>query len=87
MEPTQPITCFEALQRLEDYLDRELSPRDLAIVEAHLAICATCTREFAFETGLLQGIRARLQRAPLPEDLRRKIAAVLRGEAPPPPDS
>jgi anti-sigma factor (TIGR02949 family) len=87
LEPIKPLTCFEALQRLEDYLDRELSPRDLTTVEGHLAICATCTREFAFETGLLQGIRARLQRAPLPEDLRRRIAAVLRGEATPPPDS
>ena len=77
MESTNPLTCFEALQRLEDYLDRELTPQDLAVVEAHLAICATCTREFAFERDLIAGIRSRLQDAPLPPDLRKKIAAIL----------
>jgi anti-sigma factor (TIGR02949 family) len=84
LESTRPLGCFEALQRLEDYLDRELSPRDLEIVEAHLAICATCAREFAFEESLLAGIRSRLRNTTLPDDLRRKLAAILnRPEAPP----
>ena len=41
-------------------------------------VCATCAREFAFEASMLAGLRARLERVTLPEDQRRKPAAVLR---------
>jgi anti-sigma factor (TIGR02949 family) len=77
LEPIKPITCFEALQRLEDYLDRELSPHDLAVVEAHLEVCDACAREFAFEESLIAGIRSRLRRAALPEGLRGRLSALL----------
>jgi anti-sigma factor (TIGR02949 family) len=86
LEPTRPLDCFEALQRLEDYLDRELSPQVIAEIDAHLAICATCAREFAFESGVLRGLKARLRRAPIPEDLRWRIAAILSRASMPPPD-
>ena len=46
-------TCEEAFRRLDDYLDRELSSEETALVHEHLEICAGCAREFNFEASVL----------------------------------
>jgi anti-sigma factor (TIGR02949 family) len=62
-------SCEEAFRRLEDYLDRRLSPSEMQLVEAHLRVCAACTREFNFEAGLLRGLRRKLRRVAAPPGL------------------
>ena len=54
-------TCQETFGRLNDYLDRELSPEEMRLVEEHLAVCAYCVLEFAFEANVLREVRAKLQ--------------------------
>lgn len=87
MESPKPLNCFDALQRLADYLDRELPRHELAAMEAHLAECAACTREFAFEESLIAGIRSRLRQAELPGDLARRVSAALEQAKTRPPDA
>ena len=41
------MTCRYALSLRDDYLDRELDPGLAAEIEAHLAVCPDCRREFA----------------------------------------
>lgn len=77
MDRLDRYTCDEALRRLEEYLDRELTPQEMGKVEAHLESCAPCTSRFRYEASLLNGIRARLQRTPLPPDLLSKIHRML----------
>jgi predicted anti-sigma-YlaC factor YlaD len=56
------LTCKETLARLDDYLDRELSPHDLKMVERHLKMCRHCAQIFAFETDLLNEMKEKVQR-------------------------
>lgn len=70
-------TCEEAFRRLDDYLDRELSPEETTLVHEHLEICAGCAREFNFEESLLRGVRSKLRQIELPESLQARILSVL----------
>ena len=70
-------TCEEAFRRLDDYLDRELSPEETALVKEHLEVCAGCAREFDFEASLLKGVRAKLRQIELPPTLQARILGVL----------
>ena len=75
--------CKEALGRLDDYLDRELSPDEQAKVRTHLRICQECARKFSFEDKLNSGVRERVNKELLPDDvtaLQAKIAALLKQE-------
>jgi len=74
------FTCEEAFRRLEDYLDRELSPRELALVREHLEICEGCAREFGFEASVLRGVRSKLRQVELPAELQARILRALDDE-------
>jgi len=71
------FTCEEAFRRLDDYLDRELSPREMAMVREHLDTCAICAREFVFEARLLHDVRQKLQRVDIPPTLLSRILQQL----------
>jgi len=73
-------TCEEAFRRLDDYLDRELTPAETALVQEHLEICAGCAREFNFEASVLRGVREKLQQIDLPASLQSRILGVLNDE-------
>lgn len=63
------MTCDELLARLDDFLDRHLSPQELEAAERHLDVCVSCLEKVRFERALLNGIRSRLRRISLPPDL------------------
>ena len=71
-------TCEETFRRLDDYLDRELTPQELQLVREHLEVCAVCAAEYAFEASVLKQVRAKLQRVAAPADLLAKIRRALR---------
>lgn len=75
---TNELTCREAFDRLEEFLDRELSPEETLRVEGHLTLCMNCAREFRFEAGVLDGVRARLGRIMVPEHLVGRVSRALR---------
>lgn len=70
-------TCEETFRRLDDYLDRQLSADERALVEAHLHECAICAREFVFEAGVIEGVRERLRRVAVPPDLFARISGEI----------
>jgi anti-sigma factor (TIGR02949 family) len=78
-------TCQEVFQRLNDYLDRELSAEEMALVRAHLDTCAQCASEYAFESSALGELKAKLRRIDLPQSVLAKIQAILSN--PPPKDT
>jgi len=77
--PVDRYTCDEAFERLNDFLDRELSAEEMALVRQHLETCADCTREFAFESSVLDTLKSKLRRIDLPQSLIEKIRAALSG--------
>ncbi len=76
-QPSDRVTCEEAFRQLDDFLDRELQPEEMRLIEEHLEICAACTREFTFEASVLSGIRRKLPRLAAPPDLLSRISAQL----------
>jgi anti-sigma factor (TIGR02949 family) len=74
---TDPLTCRQAFDRLEDFLDRELAAEEVVLVRAHLEVCEQCTREFHFEARVLDGVRAKLGRIQVPADLAERIRRAL----------
>jgi hypothetical protein len=63
-------TCAEAFRRLDDYLDRRVTPDDMRLIAAHLRMCDACGREFTFEASVVKGVRERLRRVSAPAGAR-----------------
>ena len=72
------LTCEEAFRRLDDFLDHELSPDEMRLVQEHLETCAQCSREFHFEQSVITGVRDKLARIDAPPDLLSRITEQLR---------
>ena len=77
--------CREALERLDDYTDRELAAGETKKVAQHLKMCHECARKFNFEWELVQGLREKVERAQAAETpdvsaLKGRIAEMLKAE-------
>jgi anti-sigma factor (TIGR02949 family) len=70
-------TCEEVLRRLDDYIDRELSPREMQLAREHIETCAACAREHAFAAGTLQTLKTKLRRLDVPQELMDRISLTL----------
>ncbi len=81
MSPHPPhehgLNCRETFRKLDDYVDRELTPEEQQAVAAHLEDCAKCATEFAMEREMLEALKAKLRRIAAPQGLMEKIAARL----------
>jgi anti-sigma factor (TIGR02949 family) len=71
-------TCLETVRRLDDYLDRELSATETVEVERHLEVCDRCLKRFQFEGAVLDDLRIKLRRVPVPETLESRLRKLLR---------
>jgi anti-sigma factor (TIGR02949 family) len=74
------ISCSEMVLRLDDYVDRALSPPELESVERHLLDCVACAQKFSFELSLMDALRQRLHRITVPEDLLARIREQLESD-------
>ncbi len=80
------IDCKEALKKLYEYLDGELSPTDARDIEHHLEICAACYPEVRLTTEYREALRRAAQGQPCcPEGLRHRIAHIIEKERRTPP--
>ena len=75
------LNCRQCVERLGDFVDRELSADELAAIERHLEECFGCSREFRFEGAVLESIKVTLRRVQAPPSLLQKIRDKL-GEGP-----
>jgi len=73
--------CGAILRRLDDYVDRELSPGDMRMVEQHIEECLRCAGVYRFEISLIHALRSRLRRICLPGELMARIRLRLDAEA------
>jgi anti-sigma factor (TIGR02949 family) len=77
MSAVDRYTCEEVVRRLNDYLDRELSPAEMVLIKEHLDTCAQCASAHAFEASVLHELKTKLRRIDVPQGLMEKIAAIL----------
>ena len=73
-------SCSEMILRLDDYVDRTLSPAELELVEEHLIECIFCAEQFRFEVSLMDALRERLHRITVPADLMGRIRERLESD-------
>ena len=71
------MDCREAVERLYQYLDRELTPEVRAEVEHHLLGCAGCFRHFEFERAFLRFLDARARGRGAGPEVKRRILRQL----------
>jgi anti-sigma factor (TIGR02949 family) len=71
-------TCEQVFERINDYLDRELSAVEMTLVRAHLDTCAQCTSEYDFEGTVLAELKAKLRRIDLPPSVLDKIGQLIK---------
>ena len=83
MSTLDRTNCEEAFRRLNDFLDRRLTPEEMRVIEEHLEVCAWCTREFNFEASVLYGVKRKLRQLEAPPDLVTRILSKL----PPTPEA
>jgi anti-sigma factor (TIGR02949 family) len=70
-------TCEEVVRRLDDYVDRELTPHEMQLMREHIETCAACAKEHAFAVATLRTIKAKLRRIDVPSDLMAHVALRL----------
>ena len=76
MTDVRAINCEEALRRLFDYLDVELSDERQREIEHHLARCRSCFSRLEFEKRL-KAHTAELGCEPVTDTLEQRIRTLL----------
>lgn len=71
-------SCEEAVKRLNEYLDHELTPDERVVVLKHLEICRPCLKRFSFEQHLVVSLRQKVTSLCAPSVLREKLSLLLR---------
>lgn len=67
--------CFETLERLQTFLDRELSDGDVDTVRMHLDRCPPCKQVFRFEEHVRRLVKVGCMNDVCPTSLRAQILA------------
>ncbi|HET7585139.1 MAG TPA: mycothiol system anti-sigma-R factor [Gemmatimonadaceae bacterium] len=77
-----PCSCEEAVERMYEFLDGELTPEVDEQIRRHLEVCARCHPAFEYERVFLRFLEQRcvIEKAP-PELRRRLLDALLEEEA------
>jgi mycothiol system anti-sigma-R factor len=68
--------CKETLDRLYEYLDRELSEQEQIEVQQHLDDCPPCRDRFHFEENVLRVVRRCCRDVSAPPSLVEKVRRI-----------
>lgn len=71
------MNCEKIYERLQDFLDRELTAAEIEEVKTHISHCPPCGDEFRFEESVLRHVKRCMGDAPCPEELLKRIAAAI----------
>ena len=71
-------SCEEAVKRLNEYLDHEMTDAERVVVLKHLEICRPCLKRFTFEQTLVVSLRQKVLLLCVPITLREKLHGLLR---------
>lgn len=70
-------SCEEAVKRLNEYLDHQLTASEATVVMRHLELCRPCLRRFTFEQTLVVSLRHKVNASSMPPALRDKLHLLL----------
>jgi anti-sigma factor (TIGR02949 family) len=75
MNEAEKDPCAHCEEMMQPYLDHILTEQERVEAEAHLDECDWCRRRYRFEESLRVYVRQAVNE-PMPEELRRKLAAL-----------
>jgi mycothiol system anti-sigma-R factor len=67
------MTCEEAVQKLFEYIDKELDGASAAQIDKHLDLCRLCCDRFEFENSLKKIVQKSCFNEKAPPILKQKI--------------
>ena len=76
-DPATSLTCAQAIEKIYEFLDGELTPSVEESIRAHLAVCRKCYPNFRHEEVFLRFIEQRTRIEAAPPELRRRIMQLL----------
>lgn len=71
------LTCAQAIEKIYEFLDGELTLAAEEGIRAHLAVCRSCYPNFRHEEVFLRFVERRAQIEKAPPELRRRIMRML----------
>jgi anti-sigma factor (TIGR02949 family) len=81
-DPRHLVSCRTFDRQLYHFQAGELREDERAALADHAVGCARCGQRLAIEDAFLGALKARLQRASAPPDLRERVRAALREQGP-----
>lgn len=73
------ITCKEAVDRLWEYLDRNLRGLEQDELDEHLGVCRHCCGELEFAQKIRKMLQRPVRAEELPPEAQTQLDALLRG--------
>lgn len=77
----QPITCREALERVQEYLDGELDTVSHAEVAHHFSMCQRCYPHLRLEERFKELLHRSQEEESCPEGVRARVMELLASQA------
>ena len=71
------LSCKQAQELFFDYLDKELSVEEAALVREHLDACAQCTGTIDSAQAFIDCVKRKLRDTQLPDEFARRISSAL----------
>lgn len=71
------MTCEECMQRLDEFVDRELTDAEIREVKLHLEFCGPCEERFQFQSDFKRLVRVCCEQDKAPASLREKLHKIL----------
>src|SRR6476469_108447 len=82
MRPNDEISCADASDSLEPYLDGDLPPREADRLREHLGSCAACAAELALAERIQRELRS-LPQLDCPREVIERVVLAGKGEVVP----
>ncbi len=74
----KPLDCAECLEKIDPYLDRELSSAEFEEVRVHLERCGGCGSEFVVERVFVDRLRGSATSTVAPPGVRERLILRIR---------
>jgi len=71
------VNCRDCLERLDTYLDRELTDAEVVMVRQHLADCPPCEELYLLQVHVKRLVKVCCDRGEAPASLRSRLRQIL----------
>lgn len=71
------MNCWECMERLDRYVDRELTDVEIEEVRRHLQACPPCEDQFQLQVHVKRLVKVCCDQGAAPEHLRAKLRQIL----------